>query len=316
MTSIALSQLASAAATLGVYVQGISNCVLTVAGATGKYNATITGYEFSGAYTGTMSTGASKTIGTVSGSGTLTFKARCVDSRGLKSDWVQCQQLFYAYIAPQCLDMTAYRSDDTGELDDTGTYISVLATATITSLGGANSATLTYAWRPRINNAYSTETSLTSGALTTFTTTNGFDPNIIYVVRVAIEDAMGYTWTGESVVSTELYPLHIRAGGKGVAIGQVCQTDDSFEINPDWEVYVKGVPIIDLIYPVGSIYLTTGSTSPAALFGGTWTQIEGKLLLAADDGTAYPAGGSGTVDSTGAATTIPYMTIYAWKRTA
>lgn len=31
--------------------------------------------------------------------------------------------------------------------------------------------------------------------------------------------------------------------------------------------------IYNLIYPVGSIYKSTSSTSPAILFGGTWTQI-------------------------------------------
>ena len=33
------------------------------------------------------------------------------------------------------------------------------------------------------------------------------------------------------------------------------------------------------IYPVGSIYQSTDSTSPASMFGGEWEQIQGKFLL-------------------------------------
>lgn len=32
-------------------------------------------------------------------------------------------------------------------------------------------------------------------------------------------------------------------------------------------------------YPVGSIYMSTNSTSPAELFGGTWEKIEDRFLL-------------------------------------
>lgn len=35
------------------------------------------------------------------------------------------------------------------------------------------------------------------------------------------------------------------------------------------------------MYPVGSIYLSVDSTSPASLFGGTWQQIQDCFLLAA-----------------------------------
>ncbi len=35
------------------------------------------------------------------------------------------------------------------------------------------------------------------------------------------------------------------------------------------------------MYPIGSIYITTGDTSPAALFGGTWELVEGRTLIGA-----------------------------------
>ena len=49
--------------------------------------------------------------------------------------------------------------------------------------------------------------------------------------------------------------------------------------------------IIDLVYPVGAIYLTVNKTSPAMLFGGTWEQIKDRFLLATGD--TYAAGSTG-----------------------
>lgn len=45
------------------------------------------------------------------------------------------------------------------------------------------------------------------------------------------------------------------------------------------------------IYPVGSIYMSVNSTSPATLFGGTWERIQDRFLLAA--GSSYSAGATG-----------------------
>lgn len=45
--------------------------------------------------------------------------------------------------------------------------------------------------------------------------------------------------------------------------------------------YKSGSSWIDynlVIYPVGAIYLGFSSTSPASLFGGTWTPITGRFL--------------------------------------
>ena len=49
--------------------------------------------------------------------------------------------------------------------------------------------------------------------------------------------------------------------------------------------------IVDLIYPVGSIYISMNSTNPSTLFGGTWVQIKDKFLLSAGD--TYKVGATG-----------------------
>ena len=44
-------------------------------------------------------------------------------------------------------------------------------------------------------------------------------------------------------------------------------------------------------HPVGAIYISTVSTSPASLFGGTWERLKDRFLLGAGD--SYAAGATG-----------------------
>lgn len=76
------------------------------------------------------------------------------------------------------------------------------------------------------------------------------------------------------------------------------------------------------LFPIGSIYTSINSTSPATLFGGTWEQIQGRFLLSAS--SSYAAGGTGGastvnlshVHSTGNHTLtlnqIPYHNHHFW----
>lgn len=54
---------------------------------------------------------------------------------------------------------------------------------------------------------------------------------------------------------------------------------------------LEGKALLDAVYPVGAVYLSTRSTSPAVLFGGSWARIQDRFLLAA--GSQYTAGTTG-----------------------
>ena len=49
--------------------------------------------------------------------------------------------------------------------------------------------------------------------------------------------------------------------------------------------------IAELIYPVGSIYMSTAPTNPTLLFGGTWEMLSNRFLVGA--GSKYPPGAQG-----------------------
>lgn len=51
------------------------------------------------------------------------------------------------------------------------------------------------------------------------------------------------------------------------------------------------IDVLKKLYAVGSIYMSTNSTSPAELFGGTWERIKDRFLLGSGD--SYGAGTTG-----------------------
>ena len=67
-------------------------------------------------------------------------------------------------------------------------------------------------------------------------------------------------------------------------------------------------------WPVGSVCIRYDTTSPATLYGGTWQRIEGRML--------FGCATTGTVGATGSHTTgtgsssLPYVNVAVWRRTA
>jgi len=49
--------------------------------------------------------------------------------------------------------------------------------------------------------------------------------------------------------------------------------------------------ILNRLYPVGAIYISTNDTSPSTIFGGTWNKIEDRFLLASS--STYAKGSTG-----------------------
>ena len=108
-----------------------------------------------------------------------------------------------------------------------------------------------------------------------------WDATLDYPVGAHILD------TDANSVTREYIAVVANGPGTGNAIQP--SLDVSFTCWKSWER-----SIVDMIYPVGSIYMSLAATSPSVLFGGTWVPIEGRFLLASS--TSYP------LETTGGAT--------------
>lgn len=53
--------------------------------------------------------------------------------------------------------------------------------------------------------------------------------------------------------------------------------------------------LLNMVYPIGALYVSESATSPAELFGGTWERLKDRFLLAAS--ATYSAGTTGGAKS-------------------
>lgn len=111
-----------------------------------------------------------------------------------------------------------------------------------------------------------------------------FIPNLFYRETTVYTQTAEFGSTGATVGPKQGGHATFTADGMAVYIG------DEAEASNKVAFFGKN-GILDMIYPVGSIYMSVNSTSPETLFGGTWERIQGRFLLAADDGHA--AGSTG-----------------------
>ena len=213
-------------------------------------------------------TGASGTINAVE-SGSFTFSA--TDSRGYTTTQTLNKTLI-EYIKLTCsLNAGAPTTAGVATLKISGNYWN--------GTFGAVANTLTVQYRYKAQ----------GGSYGSWTTVSATKSNNTYNATATIS-GLNYQTT---------YVFQARAIDKLATINtdeQARRTTPIFDwskndFNVNGTLKVNNTNIFDLIYPVGSFYISAKSTNPAMLFGGTWEQIQGRFLLGRS--SSYPVGSMG-----------------------
>lgn len=294
----------------GTYVQGYSKAQVTFDSSkistANAYGAAIASYSVT--HNGST-IGSPYRTGVLGTAGAQSIVCTVTDTRGRTVSQTLTITV-EAYANPTLSDISIFRCMSNGAAADDGTYLSVTATGNISSVDGENSMTITAAVRT-VGGSYGDEAAAESGKTAVL-----FDGLVsavqTYEVRLTLTDRLGNTSTFTMVIPTANAFFNGRAGGNGAAFGKYAEEDDLLEVV--WNLKTKknltaeggasiagtvtagsltvnGKTLLDRTYPVGAIYISTVSTSPASLFGGTWTQLKDRFLLGA--GSSYSNGATG-----------------------
>lgn len=139
-------------------------------------------------------------------------------------------------------------------------------------------------WLPSTDNLKSIQMASWNGN----TEPSGLPAGITHVVVSGSGKDAGFPVGYATCVAVNLDPsrcIQLLIGKTNGKLWTRSSTDGS-----SWGSWQSYLPALQM-YPVGSIYMSVNSTSPASLFGGTWEQLKDRFLLGA--GSAYAAGSTG-----------------------
>lgn len=293
----------------GGYVQNQSQARV-VTHAAGVYGSTIKSTK---AKCGALSASGADVSFALGQSGSVPITVTVTDSRGRSASF-ETSITVLPYRLPQVTIREAYRCDETGSPQPDGQWLKVVFDGSVTALAG-NSAT--YRGICTVHNGDTTRTVLladytgqqtvTAGS---FLLTAGVDT--AYDCRVSVQDDFHTVTSVDMLVSVAFALMDFCRDTKAVGIGMRAKNAGKLSIGLDTDMdehsignladpkkdqdaatkaYVdREIGSVD-VFPVGYVYISADSTSPAELFGGTWERLKDVFLLAAGDN--YAAGATG-----------------------
>ena len=97
-----------------------------------------------------------------------------------------------------------------------------------------------------------------------------------------VTDSEKNTWNAKSDFSGSYNDLTDKPTIPTINVNGTPQSTLNFDSDPQTQIdaRVKTSDLLNLVYPINSIYMSVNSTNPSTLFGGTWEQFaQGRVLL-------------------------------------
>jgi len=261
-------------------VQNLSSLLVTIASATGNKGASITKYEATiNGVTRTITSAGNIDFGVINSGSNLTLSVKVTDSRGNTTTATKTV-MFLPWSLPTGIISLKRKNNYEDQ-----SYLKV--TASYSSINSKNTITIKYQYKKTSDSSYSSQTTISNNTQKTLTLSKDY----AWDFKITITDKFGTT-TYNTVLAKGKFILFVDTKKLSVGVNCFPRNNESLEVNGE----KIGAIDFSKIYPVGSIYMSVNSTNPGTLFGGTWTQIQNRFLLAC--GSSYSAG------STGGASTV------------
>ncbi|SQG92627.1 phage structural protein [Streptococcus dysgalactiae subsp. equisimilis] len=276
------------------YVQIYSNIKVNFGFASGAYGSTIKGYyaEIVGKGQSTDQNGG--TLGSMLYDGRITIRAKVIDSRGRESQTVDKTVTVLKY-SPPALSFDVARS---GYGSDTLTVTRRASIAPLSVFGTQkNTMTLSFSVAELGSSYFSSNNGSASGTWANISSlTNSaanlygtFSPTRSYTVKGILSDKFSRTeFTFD--VGTESVVMSIAKNGIGFqkvwekgaidAKGDAYISGKLYVNNTEVKPSFDKTEILNMIYPVGSVYMSTSSANPSTFIGGTWQRYaQGRTIV-------------------------------------
>lgn len=299
------------------FVRIMSRPKVTFGTATGKNGSTIKSYNAEVVGKNKFITGNGSNFDMLDFTGSAVIRATVTDSRGLTSAPVDTTINVLNYFLPQTLSLKITRAQS----DPNIFQLSPIVEIAPLTVGGIqkNQLKIKVEVAPYDTGIYTVDNGPATNTWSTISKMNGellnlggsYDKAKSWLVRVTVSDSLNTAMPIGQTVSSE-FALMVKTP-TGVSFGKIWERGI---IDAQGDVYVSGktdtksltvdgfaiskLTILNMIYPVGSIFISTSSANPATTMGGTWTRYgQGRVLVGVNESdtdfsTAGKTGGEKT----------------------